>query len=175
MALAVIFSAPRSRAQTAFNEDKLLWVCAQDTALKLTFRYSNYASIIEITGPLYMDSASVITGELRISAGSFEQQQLSPQELVDKMAGKKVPQAPDVQSKAIRIAEGFYSKQFYYYNSSQRPFVSFEGSCRNAKMDRLDEDLKMSPERKKELLDKSKELDKKPQIKTKTAVIGDRG
>lgn len=170
-----LFLCVKLFSQSAFTEESVLWQCRIDTSLKVTYRLSNYANIIEINGPLTMDTASIISGTLKISDGSFEQEQLTAQQQAERIINKTQSQAPNVQQKEIAIREGFYSKQFYYYNTSKKPFVTFEGDCKNAKTKKLDKDLKLSPAQKKEMLEKTKKDDAKPKIKTKTAVIGDRG
>lgn len=162
-------------SQSAFTEESILWQCRIDTSLKVTYRFSNYSNIIEINGPLIMDTASMIAGVLKISDGSFEQQKLTPQQQAEQILSKTESQIQNIQQKEVVIKEGFYSVQIFYYNTNKKPFVTFEGDCKNAKTKKLDKDLQLSPTRKKELLEKIEKDNEKPKIKTKTAVIGDRG
>lgn len=162
-------------SQGAFTEEKTLWVCKFDTSLKVTFRYSNYSNIIEINGPLFMDTASAISGTLRISDGSFEEAQSTPQQKAEMALTNAEPKTKNVQEKEIAIRTGFFSVQFFYYNTKVKPLVTFDGNCITKKTKQLDKDLQMSPNQKKELLKKIEDDKQNPKIKTKTAVIGDRG
>jgi hypothetical protein len=159
----------------AFTDEIVLWRCSNDTSLKITCRYSNYANIIEISGPLIMNEGSQITGLLKISDGSFEENRLTPQQHAEQILGQKQFQTQDIQHKEVIINQGFFSTQYFYYNINNKPVVTFEGTCKNAKTEKLEKDLQLSPARKKELLEKIEQDNEKPKIKTKTAVIGNRG
>lgn len=162
-------------SQAAFTEENVLWSCRIDTSLKVTYRFSNYANIIEINGPLIMDTSSVIRGVLKISDGSFEEKKLTPQQQAEQILSKVESQTQNIQQKEFFIKQGFFSVQIFYYNTSIRPFVTFEGDCKNAKTKKLDKDLQLSPQQKKELDEKIEKDKQKPKIKTKTANGGKRG
>lgn len=162
-------------SQSAYTEEKILWICRIDTNLKITYRYSNYTNVIEINGPLEMDTASAISGILTLSEGSFEQEQSTPQQKAEMMLTKTESKTPNVQQKEIKINSSFFSRQIWYYNTKSKPIVTFDGNCVNAKTKQLDRDLKRTDTQKKELRKKSEDSDKKFQPKTKTPVIGDRG
>lgn len=159
----------------AFTNEVILWTCPNDTSLKITYRYSNYANIIEINGPLTMDTASAISGMIKISDGSFEQKQLTPQQQAEQILNKTEYQTQNVQQKAMTINSGFFSQQIFYYNTNTKPTVTFDGNCIDAKTKQLNKNLQMSPKRKQELLEKMEEDKGKTTPKTKTANGGVRG
>lgn len=173
--LISLFFSLKIFSQSAFTEESVLWQCRIDTSLKITYRLSNYANIIEINGPLVMDTSSIITGVLKISDGSFEQQKLTPQQQAEQILSKTESQIQNIQQKEIIIKQGFYTVQIFYYNTNKKPFVTFEGDCKNAKTKKLDKDLQLSPQQKKELHEKIEKDKQKPKIKTKTANGGKRG
>lgn len=162
-------------SQAAFTEEKVLWICKIDTSLKVTYRFSNYADMIEINGPLIMDTSSVIRGVLKISDGSFEEKKITPQQQAEKIIKKVESQTQNIQQKEIIIKQGFFSVQIFYYNTSIRPFITFEGECENAKTKKLDKDLELSRQQKKKLNEKIEKDKQKPKIKTNTANGGKRG
>lgn len=159
----------------AFTDDLILWTCPNDTSLKITYRYSNYANIIEINGPMVMSSASAISGILKISEGSFEQQQLTPQQQAEQILNKTETKTQNVQQKTITISSGFYSSQIPYYNTNTKPVVTFEGDCIDEKTQQLKKDLQFSPKQKQELQKQFENGKQKTTPKTKTANGGVRG
>ena len=159
----------------AFTDEVVLWNCPNDTSAKITYRYSNYSNIIEINGPIVMDTASVISGILKLSEGSFEENKLTPQQQAEHILNKKITNIQNVQQKTITIKSGFFSAQIYYYNTNIKPSITFEGDCMNAKTKQLNKDLQLPPKRKKELQEQFEKDKGKFKPKTKTVVIGNRG
>ena len=128
----VLLGIITAKAQSAYTPEKVLWVCPEDTSIKITYRLNNYQNSIEINGPFNMDTSKInIFGTLKISNGDFNpSKQATSQQISDMVLKSKSNTEPANQPKQttdLKINDRYYSINISYYNTNTKPTVTFEG------------------------------------------------